>query len=320
MLFTGRSITHPLSSSPTSHPTATEAPSPLTGRLVPVSEARRYPLAVMIENHPDARPQSGLADAGLVYEAYAEGGITRFMAVYVEGNITETIGPVRSVRTYYLDWATEIKAILAHVGGNMDALDLISSSNVYNLDQFANGSTYWRDNNRYAPHNVYTTLQRLRDTAKANGDNINNPSYPTFHYKDPAPVASRPESAEFSVNYGGSYNVKWVYDKAGNTYSRYIAGTADVDAANSKQIKASNIIVQVVPQANIITRIGEQGLKLDTVGTGAAKVVADGVTIDATWKKLSGQKTRFYDSSGKEIKLNRGVTWIEIVPPWVTYG
>src|SRR3990167_6328587 len=225
-----------------------QAPSPLTGFPVPLEEARRYPVAVIIENTPDARPQSGLAKAGLVYEAYAEGGITRYLALFVEGDVAGAVGPVRSIRTYFLDWASELRAILGHVGGNIDALDMIGSSPVYDLDEFAHSSLYWRDPARYAPHNAYTTLEKLRSGATGRGDAIAHPSYPTFIYKDSLPLESRPQSGELTIAYGAYYSVRWVYERSTNSYHRELAGSAHLDAGSGEQITASNVIVQIVPQ------------------------------------------------------------------------
>ena len=118
--------------------------SVLNGAEVEKTDAERRPIAVMVENHPDSRPQSGLSDASLVYEAITEGGITRFMAVYGP-NVPKKVGPVRSARTYYIDWLQEYSALYAHVGGNLDALKKIKSLNIYDLDQFGIGDkAYWR--------------------------------------------------------------------------------------------------------------------------------------------------------------------------------
>jgi hypothetical protein len=318
LFFTGKSVGEALEATK-NRAKAEQAPSPLTGVLVPLAEARRYPVAVMVENHPNSRPQSGLEKAGLVYEAYAEGGITRFMALYVEGDQARPIGPVRSVRTYYLDWATEWRAYLAHVGGNMDALDLIPSSKVYDLDEFAQAGAYWRDHSRFAPHNMYTSIERLR-AAAARERYPEKGSFAVWPRKDAAPVAQRPESAEFGVNYGGSYSVRWVYDKTSNRYTRHQAGAVHADKETGTAITASNVIVQVVPQSNVTTRIGEPGLRLETVGSGPARFILDGQVRDGTWKKTAGAKTRFYEQDGSELKLNRGPTWISAVPPHVTSG
>src|SRR3712207_1830974 len=126
------------------------------------------PYIVMIDNHPDAYPQSGLPQAAIVFEALAEGGVTRFMAVYAEGITPEVreIGPVRSVRLYFAQWAMSFQPIYLHVGGSPDALALVQRSqwlNTLDLDDLAHNRPYgWRDSRRSAPHNFYSNTKRLR--------------------------------------------------------------------------------------------------------------------------------------------------------------
>lgn len=296
----------------------TKAPSPLTGLSVPLAEAHRYPVATMIENTPDARPQSGLSKAGLVYEAFAEGGITRFLAVFVDGDTAGDIGPVRSARPYYVDWADEFHAIYVHAGGSPGALALIPSTSVIDMNGLLGGidTAFRRDPSRQAPHNLYTTLDKVRAKAQSLGHDLSKPSYPTFLYRDDTPEAQRPQSAEIDVNWGGLYAVKWVYDKATDSYDRFIAGQPSVDKVNSKQVTSRNIIIQTVPQS-LITADPKHRLDIGTVGSGQMQYCAEGSCVDGTWKKGQTGKTRFYDANGAEIKLVRGNTWIEAVPSWV---
>ncbi len=141
-------------------PKPTTEPSRLTGVEVAIELNNRPVSGIMIENSPDARPQSGLKDAGIVFEAIAEGGITRFLALYQESQ-PDYIGPVRSVRPYYLDFLMPFDAPIAHVGGAPQALSDIRSLGVKDLDQFANSGAYQRITTRYAPHNVYTSIAQL---------------------------------------------------------------------------------------------------------------------------------------------------------------
>ena len=135
--------------------------SPLTGvELTDASLAKRPVTGLMIENSPDARPQSGMNEAGIIFEAVAEGGITRFLVLYQETQ-PQYIGPVRSIRPYYIDFALPFEAGLGHVGGSPDALRDIKTLGARDLDQFYNSGAYWRISERYAPHNVYTSFERL---------------------------------------------------------------------------------------------------------------------------------------------------------------
>lgn len=141
-------------------PEPTKFYSPLTGNEVgDEATTKREVTAIMIENSPDARPQSGLKDSGIVFEAIAEGGITRFLALYQEQQ-PGLIGPVRSVRPYYIDWAAPFDASIAHIGGSYNALQSAQWT-IKDIDQFFNAGAYWRASDRYAPHNVYTSFERL---------------------------------------------------------------------------------------------------------------------------------------------------------------
>ncbi|MEO5949287.1 MAG: DUF3048 domain-containing protein, partial [Candidatus Saccharimonas sp.] len=143
--------------------------SPLTGLEV-ADEAitKQAVTGIMIENSPDARPQSGLKDAGIIYEAVAEGGITRFLAIYQEAK-PQLIGPVRSVRMYYVDWIAAYNASIAHIGGSAAALKEVRNGSYRDIDQFFNAPYYWRATDRYAPHNVYTSFAKLDALNAAKG-------------------------------------------------------------------------------------------------------------------------------------------------------
>ena len=121
----------------------------------------------MIENSLDARPQSGINQAGVIFEAIAEGGITRFITLYQEAQ-PQYVGPVRSLRPYYIDWAAAFDAPIAHVGGSPDALKQIRNGGK-DLDQFFNPGAYWRQSTRAAPHNVYTSFKNMDKLNKAKG-------------------------------------------------------------------------------------------------------------------------------------------------------
>ncbi len=160
--------TDPTGSGASSKPEVTFEPSPLTGVSVSPQLASRPITAIMVENSPEARPQSGLVDAGVVYEAIAEGGITRFVTFFQEAQ-PEVVGPVRSLRPYYIDWVRQFDAAVAHVGGSTQALRQVKAFGVKDLDEFANAGAYWRDSARYAPHNAYTSTENLDKLIKQKG-------------------------------------------------------------------------------------------------------------------------------------------------------
>lgn len=296
-------------------------PAVLDGVMTDQESASRHPLGIIVENHPDARPQSGVNSASIVYEAIAEGGITRYLAIY-STNEAEKVGPVRSVRTYYVDWAHGYDAYLAHVGGNYDALQKIPKDKIYDLDQFRYSSPYHREYSAglASEHTMYTSTTKLRSQAATNKyDTANN--FTILKFKDDpttdAEKALLPASQEAAIDFStAQFKVKFVYDKTTNSYKRFLAGKADVDSMTKEQITAKNIIVMTVKRQPTVTAINEQGYNMTTIGEGKAKIFLDGKTIDGTWKKTSAEdRELFYDETGKEIVFNRGKFWISVIPP-----
>lgn len=292
--------------------------SPLTGVLMDKTLAEKHPLAVIVENHPDARPQSGLGAADIVYEAIVEGGITRFMAVYGSKE-SEKVGPARSARTFFVDWAHGYNAFLAHVGGNMDALDKIKAERTPDLDQFAYPSSYWREYSAglATEHTMYTNTIKLREQAAKNGYSTAN-TFNLWKFKDdPSDKTVLPETQEVAVNFSSAqYNVSFAYDKATNSYKRSMAGKAHNDKLTKEQINPKNVIVMTVNRKPVVTRINEAGYLMTTVGTGKAKILIDGKAIEGTWKKQSASdRELFYDENGQEVTFNRGTFWICVIPP-----
>lgn len=290
----------------------------LDGQLYAEDVANRHPLAIMVENHSDARPQSGLDKAKVVYEAVTEGGITRFMAIFGPESVSK-VGPVRSARTYYLDWALEYDAFYAHVGGNLDALDLIPQLKIKDLDQFKYGSqAYWRipQAGKATEHTMFTDTGKLWAIAKDNKWDM-NAKFDSLAFKTDVPKEQRPESQNISIDFSTpTYKVTWKYDKNSDSYLRYIAGATHKDAITGQQLSAKNVIIQEVQRWEAPTKINEAGWAMKTVGNGKAKIIIDGKVIEGTWKKENhNSRTLFSDNDGKEIQFNPGNFWYEIVPP-----
>lgn len=288
--------------------------SPLSGVQVEPSLADRQITAVVIENTPEARPQSGLSDAGVVYEALAEGGITRYLAFYLE-NRPSTLGPVRSIRTYFVDWALEFSAPVAHVGGNADALDLIGPLGMKDMNQFSYGNSFYRTKDRAAPHNAYTNSDLLDALEAKLGYNKPATFKPSPRTKKEAPVNPAPHPViDIDYSYNG-YQVEYKYDAGCNCYLRFLAGQPHVDRNNNQQIKVKNVVVEYMPTSFGTTRIGEQTVIMGTPGSGKTIVFRDGTAIEGTWSKSAhNERTKLLDASGKEIPLNPGNTWYSIVP------
>lgn len=296
-----------------SAPKATPPPeyfSPLTGEKVPDEASTKQAVTgIMIENSPDARPQSGLKSAGVVYEAIAEGGITRFLALYQQAK-PQLIGPVRSVRLYHVDWVAPFQASVVHVGGSKFALNEVRNGNYRDLDQFFNSPYFWRATDRYAPHNVYTNFQKLDALNVKKG--YSTSVFTSWPRTDGSP-AKAPNATQIDVKISGPlYNSHYQYDAASNTYARSEGGAPHKDR-EAGQITPSIVIVLDTHMSKVF----EDGWRenIVTTGSGKARIFQNGTVKEATWTKADrGSQIGFTDQSGKQIELVRGQTWITAVP------
>ncbi|RJR15434.1 DUF3048 domain-containing protein [Candidatus Microgenomates bacterium] len=304
---------------------------------------KRRPLAVMIENHVDARPQTGLSYADVVYEAVAEGGITRFMGVYYCGIAAYNIGfaPVRSARTYYVDWVSEYDALYNHVGGagrcNDDTVDerakalcQIDEYGIKDMDQFGLPFKVCRRNeNRLGrvvawehtvecfSNELYNYAQEKYDWTNVDAEGVAwDENFDSWTFKDDAKEGDRGTVSSISFvhweGYDNDFGVQWNYDSASNSYKRVMGGQPHVDFENKQQLIAKNVVIQMTRE---IDSVDEHAHVLyDTIGTGKALIFQDGDVIVGTWKKPKRTaRTKFYDAQGKEVALNRGPVWIEVM-------
>ncbi|MEK7073643.1 MAG: DUF3048 domain-containing protein [Patescibacteria group bacterium] len=269
------------------------------------------PFAVMIENHSDSRSQSGLSAAKLVFEAPVEGGITRFLAVFAASSTVREIGPVRSARPYYLDWAFDLGADYAHVGGSPEAFTKIARLRLHDIDEFAYGATaFWRSSRRYAPHNAYTSVELLNGVREERAWAATSTAA-SWRYADPETPEERPTSTpnlviDFSAP---SYRVEWRYQHGDNAWRRFQAGAPHADL-DGTPIMAKNVVV-IRTETQVVDAVGR--LKLRTIGSGKAWVFRDGRMITGRWKKLAAEdRIHFETVDGKEISFIPGPTWIEV--------
>jgi hypothetical protein len=283
----------------------------------------RLPLAIVIDNNEKAHPAYGLDRAELVYEIVAEGGITRFLAVYWRNDVG-TIMPVRSARVYFLPWTLELDAVFVHYGGAQEPAvaniyGWIPAYGVHNIDGLVlPRGPFQRESSRRAPHNVFASTAGLWDLATAR-EWTGPPALALWLFKEDEPGGSPPEDAERAsavfLSFGpwskAPYNVQWQYDALRNTYRRLQGGKSQRDAASGQQITAKNIVVQFVG----LSYAGDGvHLLFETEGEGDAIVFQDGLAIPANWRKTDREaRTRFYDALGNEIAFNRGATWVEVL-------
>lgn len=309
-------------------------PGPFDGESTPRNVALRRPLAVILENYsPDSRPQAGLAAASTVIETLAEGGVTRFMAIYLEHDATK-VGPVRSTRIYFDHWASALHAILAHVGGNDDAQrQLWLLPKVFNIDEnrwevnlFNTGTQlFWRSRDRVAPHNMYTSTYKLRQYAAGKEQNWPYTNAYLLH-KKPAPLKARGHATVVSIAFANplaptpvsDYAVKYVYNRAANAYLRYMGGTPHIDANTHQPLRPSNIVVMQTGPATADPYAGvtPESIQIPTIGSGTAWYFRDGSIRRGTWRQANtNAPLTFLDRRGRVVAFNPGQTWIEVVPP-----
>lgn len=318
---------------PTSTPTNTPVPSPTPIRFAGILDgtamsdaewaARKdlLPITVMFDNSPDAYPQAGLDRADIVYEAFVEGGITRFMGVYWRQD-ADLLEPVRSARTPFVIWTDELGAMYAHAGEASTENDANAAGQIYDwgikdLSAFGGVATgaYYRDNNRYAPHNLATSTSALRDAAGRAGY-AGPPTVERWLFKpDGEGTSGSPDAGGIEVNFQGSRYpwqlIQWHWDAAKRMYLRYQFGGPHVDAVTKQQLAFKNVVVMTTA-ARVEDEVGH--VLLDQIGEGKATVFVDGKQIDGTWKKVDRKaRTRFYDTSGKEIAFDRGPIFIEVI-------
>lgn len=265
--------------------------------------------AVMIENSPNARPQSGLKDAELVFEAVAEGGITRFMAFY-QVNKPQLMGPVRSVREAYLDIVTPFQASIAHVGGSAPALKRVRSGAYRDIDQMFNGNFYWRSTDRYAPHNVYTSFAKLDALNQQKG--YTKSDFKMFKRKAEDNKLSQPTVTNLAINLSSPlFNTTYRYDSATNSYFRNQAGQAHIDREKG-QLNPKTIIAMSVDVYQVHDEIRWQPR---VTGSNPVHIFQDGQVIEGTWQKASAEEQiRFLDKNNQEIAINSGQVWLVAVP------
>jgi hypothetical protein len=286
--------------------------------MVTERDAAQHPIAVMVDDAPAARPQSGFNAASVVWHAPAEGGVPRYMMIFQE-QMPADVGPVRSARYYFITWAAEWKAVYGHVGGSPQAQATLRANGngqlVYNADQFRWGHTYYRRiRERYAPHNVYSDAKSLQIMATKVGAE-NGILEPAWTFGPDAPLEARPSGGIIRVEY--AYNkIEYRYDRATNTYLRGVSGQKDqIDAADGKRVAPKNVVVMMVSFGPLNDGSNKHRLEAKVVGSGKAWISTNGQTILGTWKKKSlTDPTRFYDGDGKAVTFTAGQTFIQVMP------
>lgn len=280
---------------------------PYTGEKSAQDPSSKTPYMTIIENSKLARPQSGLSEADIVYETSAEGGIPRFLALFHK-NTPDKIGPVRSVRPYFLTLSKEHALPIGHCGGSSEALSEINNdSALMSINEMSNSKYYYRDTDRKAPHNLYTSSELLLDSIKVKGFNPTPKAF--FNYSE-NPLENASESvSDFSVVTNRIYTTQYKFED--NRYTKYMDNEIAIDAATNSPLTFKNVIVQ---KTDINLNSDGNHLDINLIGTGSGYLFVDGKKMDITWSKDSEySKTKFYNSHGAEIDLAPGNTIINII-------
>jgi hypothetical protein len=285
--------------------------SPLTGLPVQSESDRTKPItAMIIENSPEARPQSGLKEAEIVYEAITEGGITRFLALYQQ-NKPNLIGPVRSLRPYFVDWVNPYNASVAHIGGSSAALKEIRNGNYRDIDQFFNAEAYWRASDRYAPHNVYTSFEKLDQLNITKGYTQSEPKEFTREDMKPAPDSVYAATIHVHIS-SATYDSSYTYDAVNKHYVRSQNGSLHEDR-EAGVITPKVIVVLNTETSTVFDDTYRQSIQ--STGTGKVTIFQGGTVQVGSWHRATrDDQYKFTDEKGFEIKLDRGQTWITAIP------
>jgi hypothetical protein len=288
--------------------------SPLDGLKYFPEQLKNRPVAVSIDNHPDARWQAGLSQAEIIYEFEVEYPYTRYLCIFLAKE-PEMIGPVRSARPYIIYYALENDGIFVHVGGSEDAFSEIDRLNCPDVDGLYSGAM-WRyyDTGKKAPHNMYTTVKSIREEAASYGYRTEGnfegylfnekPKLLSKNYKDTI------SAKNINITYNKNNTTSYEYNENDEVYLRSKDGQKHVDELDNKQLSAKNIIV-LETKKSVLDSSGR--LYLGTVGEGRALYIANGEAVEITWSKTKETaRTKFY-SGNEEIKLNPGNTWIQVV-------
>lgn len=286
-------------------------------KIVDTSKNNR-PYAIMINNISTARPlQSGLQDAYIIYEIIAEGGITRYMALFMDQK-TERIGSIRSARHYFLDYALENDAIYVHHGQSPQAL---SDFKTLNIDRVVvdNSKTGWRDKtlNVATEHTLFTSIAKLNSglgkiRTTRNNDLLLNYSVDEINNEN---VSNAKVAKNISIKYSNGTTTEYKYDEEHKYYLRSVNGRAHTDYVTKEQYHFKNIITYQVKNTTLNDGENKGRQTIDNIGSGNGYYITNGISIPIKWEKEARNKqTKYYYEDGKELQVNDGNTFIQIQP------
>ena len=285
-------------------------------KKVQIYQGDERPIAVMIDNHKGALPQGGLNDAYMVYEIIVEGGESRLMALFKGVNV-EKIGPVRSARHYFLDYALENDAIYVHYGWSPQAESDISSLEINNINGITEASSSFpRQKDKSAPHNVATTIEKIKSIAQRKKYRLTSSATSILHYvTDEVNLESGTPATKISIPYSDSNKVEYVYNSETARYQRYSKGIEETDWLTDEPITTKNIIITFARNATLNDGENKGRQTLYNIDNLKGYYITNGKAIEITCEKSTrSDKTVYKDLQGKEIDVNDGNTFVQICP------
>ncbi|GKU26100.1 DUF3048 domain-containing protein [Clostridium folliculivorans] len=284
-----------------------------TGEDLTEAEKSNIPFMAIIENSKDARPQSGLSEADIVFETMAEGGIPRFIALFHK-NTPKQIGPIRSARPYFLSIAEEYNLPFAHCGGSAEALLTIKTNpDIKSINEIVNGSYFYRDNSRKAPHNLYTSADKIRKyitSSNMKTDMVSNLSFDNSFWKKED--LTNATVVNFKLNNFYTTNYKFVNGK----YEKYMDNVKAIDKNNNLSLSFTNIVVQQTP---IKVQSDNLHLDINMIGKGTGYLFSNGKVEKIRWSRgSSNSQTELTTEDGNKVYLAKGNTIWHIIDNSVT--
>ena len=287
--------------------------NPLTGEIV-TGELPSRPFILSTDNDSGlARPQSGISKADIVYEFPVEGGSSRLEPIYYS-QIPDKIGPSRSARPYFIDMARDYKAVFVHHGWSPQAKAYLETNVIPYISAFTYGNIFYRSTDRYAPHNSYTTGEDVWELIREKGWDEKQ-DVRSFQFLKSGQQQEGAAATDINIDYRVNKN-NYKYDEETGLYKKYVNGAAYTDKETDQQITTANILVQKV-KSKVLDEKGR--LKIDMTAGGDALLFTGGTVKEGKWSRQDlDSPTMFTDTEGKELKLNVGVTWIQVVDDTVT--
>jgi hypothetical protein len=297
-----------------------EEPKPEKKLKIIDLDSKTRPIGIMVDNEKGAWPQAGLQDAYLIYEIIVEGGESRFFALFKDAD-TKMIGPDRSARHYFIDYALENDAIFTHFGFSPQAQSDIKTLGINDISGTEkDGSAFWREKVITTSwQNCFTSIARLTARAETRGYRMTYNATPVLNYSvdelDLSKATGVVAANTVKVTYSSAHYVTYVYDAENKVYKRYQRGKAQVDRVTGLQYTAKNIIVYSVENYSLNDGSGKGRQGIDNIGSGTGYYISDGYAIPITWQKSSrGSKTVYKDGNGNKLTVNDGNTFINLQP------